>query len=725
MYFMKIFTFILILPLFIFPQQKELTVDEIYGSNALFPPSLPRVEWINNGEQFSFMRMDRESGGMAIHRHDVASGEESIIARYADLVSPVSGENVSVQNYSWFPGTGKILFTGILPARTLKTGGALYIFDLNENKIIHEIDSEEEQINVQVSPDGSKIGFVRGNNLFVYDLNLNRETQLTFDGNENILNGVFDWVYEEEFSIINAWQWSPDSRHIAFWRLDQTNVPEIQIAKWDSLYMNFHSMRYPKAGSDNSLVQIGVVSAQGGNITWIDLGNETDIYISRINFTSDPNILSLQKLNRLQNKKDFLFADIATGKTELILSETSETWVDPETDDLTFLKDNRFIWSSDYEGYKHLYLYDASGKLINRITSGEWEVEHISTVDEENELIYYVSSERGPIYRDLYVINFNGENKTRLTDFPGNHNVNVSPGGKYFINSYSNVNSLSVIRLYDTGGKEIRVLADKKINIHEEYGLSLVEFLTFTTSDGVTLNASIIRPPDFDPANKYPALIYNYSGPGSQVVRDAWGGPNLLWHQMMAQKGYIIFMLDNRGTGHRGKAFRDLVYKNLGHWETVDMIEGAQYLSSLGYVDPERIGIWGWSYGGYMSALALMKGADHFKAAVSVAPVTHWKFYDTIYTERYMQTPQLNPDGYEESAPLSHVDKLKGKLLLIHGTGDDNVHFQNAVALVNEMIDHNIQFETMFYPERMHGISGGVTRRHLFNLITDFILRNI
>lgn len=704
-------------------QGKQLTVDEIYTNSKLYSPMISRVLWFSEGEKFSFMKPEKEKGVMSIFQHDVKTGEEALLVSGADLISPGSDEQITIHNYAWSPNEKFILFTGVLPARSLKTGGTFYIYDIEQKKITIEIDSEEEQVSAQFSPDGNKIGFVRGNNLFIYDITNGKEVQLTFDGSETILNGVFDWVYEEEFSIINAWEWSPDSRHIAYWQLDQSPVPEVMIAKWDSLYFNFHTMRYPKAGAENAFVKIGVVNIDYPKTAWMDIGKEKDIYVSRIKFTADPDVLSIQRLNRLQNQKDFMLADIKTGSTKTILTETSDTWVDPESDDLTFLNDDKhFIWSSDLEGFKHFYFYDMEGNLVNKITSGEWEIDALKAVDEENKTIYYTSSERGSLYRDLYSIKFDGSNKKRITNEAGTHTINAAPKGNYFINSYSNANRLSKIFLIDNDGSSLRTLAEKDTDVLTEYGLAPMEFMQFTTTDGVELNAAMIKPSDFDPSKKYPVLIYNYSGPGSQVVKDAYGSINYLWHQMLAQKGYIIFMLDNRGTGHRGKAFRDVIYKQLGKWEVNDMIEGAKYLSSLDYIDGERIGIWGWSYGGYMSALALMQGAEHFKAAVSVAPVTHWKFYDTIYTERYMQTPQLNPEGYEDGSPLNHVEKIKGKLLLVHGTGDDNVHFQNTVALVTEMIDKNIPFETMFYPERMHGISGGMTRRHLYTMMTKFIL---
>lgn len=727
---MKYFSFTLILILSfisinINSQKKELTVEEIYSGRIFSAPGVRGVNWIDNGNKYSFLKNDPETKTVSIFTHNVLTGEEKVLIPGTALKENEEDKPFIIQNYKWSKDERYILFTGVLPARSLKTGGAFYIYDLREKKFFLLADSEEPQSIAQFSPDGKMLGFVRSNNLFVIDIETKTETQLTFDGNDLILNGIFDWVYEEEFSIINGWQWSPDSRNIAFWRLDQSEVPEIKIAKWETLHLNFHDMRYPKAGDKNSKVKIGVVNIATAKTNWMDIGEEEDIYIPRINFTRNPEILSIQRLNRMQNKLELLLADINTGKSNIILTETDAAWVDVH-DDLFFLKNgNEFIWSSERDGFNHFYIYSLDGKLKNQITKGNFDVKNLHGIDEENGILYYSSSEVHPSVTDLYSVNLDGKNKKRITEKRGTNSVDLSTNNKYFINRFSNSNSLTSTTLFNSDGSLIRELTTPDNSFFEDYGLSPVEFLSFTTSDGVELNSYIIKPSNFDASKKYPVLIYNYSGPGSQVVVDRYGGANYLWHQMLAQKGYIIFAVDNRGTGARGRDFKKVTYKNLGYWEAHDHIEAAKYLSSLGYVDKDRIGIWGWSYGGYMALLTLFKGADYFKAGVSVAPVTHWKFYDTIYTERFMQTPQLNPEGYEVSSPLTYIKDYKGKLLLIHGTADDNVHFQNAVVMVDELIKNNKQFETMFYPEKDHGIFGGNTRIHLFNMITNFILNNL
>jgi dipeptidyl-peptidase-4 len=703
----------------IISQKKKYTLEDMYSNPSIYGQSLRGVKWIEGGDKFSFLKSEQGLRVSSIFSYDVKTGEENLLVSATDLKLQEDEEPLTIRNYEWSPDERYILFTGTLRARSVKSSGTFYLYDLNKKKFFVIAESEMEQVNTSFSPNGKKLAFVRGNNLFVTDIETKIEKQLTFDGSDVILNGHFDWVYEEEFKIIVGYDWSPDSKHIAFWRLDQSNVPVMKIAVWDSVYDRIEEMRYPKAGMNNSLVQIGVVNIDGAKTTWMDIGTETDIYIPRIKFTNDVDLLFIQRMNRLQNKLELLSADIRSGKTKIILTENDTAWVSVFDDLYLLNNEQHFIWSSERDNFKHLYLYDYSGNLVNQITQGNWEVDNLILVDEESNELYYTSNERGTIYTDLYSIKFDGTGKRRLTSEAGNHSADFSPNGRFYIGRYSNANLPASTSIYNNEGEKIRDIFLPNTSVFDEYTLSEVEFLTFTTSDGVELNAAMMVPPDFDETKKYPVIIYNYSGPGSQTVIDIWR-PSL-WNQVMTNNGYIIFMLDNRGTGGRGKDFKNIVYKNLGYWEVNDLIEGVKYLSTLPYVDSERIGIWGSSYGGYIAALAILKGADYFKAAVASALVSHWKFYDTIYTERYMQTPQLNPEGYEDSSPLNYADKLKGKLLIVHGTSDDNVHFQNTVQLVDQLIKHNKQFQTMFYPGKRHGGFG----RHFIQLMTDFFLNNL
>ncbi len=703
--------------------QNKLTLEDIFKTPK-FRLNFLSKQWLPNEDAYTTLKYDSLSKSMAIFKYDLKTGKEEQIVSYAQLDSQIPNFSKNINAYFFSPDKRYILFTGSLPARRLKTGGNFYLYDIKTKTLKQITDTDEPQAIIKFSPNGKFISFVRNNNLFIYEISTGTFKQLTFDGSEVILNGLFDWVYEEEFSIIDGYEWSPDSRFIAFWRLDQSNVPVFRLIDYDPIYLKIIDQRYPYAGFPNSIVKIGIVDVQTAETKYIDFGGE-DIYIPRINWTRNPNVLSYQKLNRLQNKLELIFYDIKTGETKTILTEESNTWVDVH-DHLIFLKDGKhFIWASERDGWFHIYLYRTDGKLVNQITKGEFEVDQICFVDEKNEKIYYTSTEVSPLERHLYVIDFKGKNKKRLTTESGWHNPDFSPSGEFYINNYSNITRPPVWELYDNSGKFIRTLVDNPKDILTGYDKGEVTFETIETSDGVKLNAWMIKPANFDSTKKYPVLFYVYGGPGSQTVRNAYLG-NYLWYQYLAQNGYIIFSVDGRGTGARGKAFKDIVYKNLGYYESKDQAESALYLTKkYKFVDKTRIGIWGWSYGGYMSSLTLFKYGDMFKLAVAVAPVTTWKLYDTIYTERYMQTPELNPEGYEESSVLKYADKLKGKYLLIHGTTDDNVHWQNTIQLVDRLQKAGKQFSIMFYPNKDHSIAGQNTRYHLFTLITNFIMENL
>jgi dipeptidyl-peptidase-4 len=707
----------------IYPQPKNLTVKDIYSNRLFYGKYLQGAKWCGDGSKYSFLKYDANAGGLSIFQHDIAQNEESVLASAEDL--KINGEKIDFSNYMWSPDSKYILFTGILRARKLKSGGSFYLYDVATKKVTLVSESQEEEKNVMFSPDSKKIGFVKGNNIFYYDIASGKTVQLTFDGSENIINGAFDWVYEEEFDLITGWEWAPDSKSIAFWQLDQSVEPLMKIAKYDSLHLNFLEYRYPKPGDHNALVKVGVAALDNPGVKWMDIGTEKDIYIPRIKFTSNSGVLSIQRLNRLQNKLELLLADTKTGKSNVVYTETDQAWIDI-TNNLYFYKSkSQFIISSEKDGYTHLYLYDLNGRLINQVTKGKFEVKDLVKVDEANDLIYFTSNKRDVMYMDLFSVKSDGSGLEMLTKSVGYHSCDLSSNYKYYLDLVSTASTPAVTSVASTDGKFTQEIIKPDLSFRESYNFSPVEYLKFKTEDGVELNACMIKPHNFDKNKKYPVLMANYSGPGSQLVVDRYGSVEFIWYQMLAEKGYVIFYLDNRGTGGRGSEFKKMVYKQLGKYEVQDMIEGAKYLGSLPFVDKDRIGIWGWSYGGYVSAFTILKGSKYFKAAVAVAPVTHWKFYDTIYAERYMQTPSLNPQGYEDSSPLNYAEDLKGKLLVIHGTADDNVHFQNSVELVNRLVDNNKPVEVMYYPEKDHGIYGGLTRIHLFEKITNFILNNL
>lgn len=707
---------------------KEFTVEDIFGTSKFISKSIRGVQWIEGGKAYSYLETDTTTKSTDIWRYEVATGSKSKLVSAEKLVAKEGDKPYRIQNYIWSPDEKKILFTGTLVARGVKSGDNFYLYDRAAEKFRQLTNTDQQQVNVKFSPDSRMIGFVRANNIFVMDVETNKETQLTFDGAEHVLNGHFDWVYEEEFGIIDGWQWSPDGKHIAYWQLDENRVPEFPIMDFLPLHQNIGRMRYPKAGDPNSIVRIGVVSLESKRTQWMDIGepldSTQDTYVARIQWTNKPNLLAIQKVNRRQNRLDLMLADVATGKSKTILTEVEKTWIDVR-DDLLFLKkSDQFIWSSERDGFLHLYLYDLNGKLIRQLTQGKWAVERLYGVDEEKGIVYFSASVTSPLERDVYAVNLNGKGFRRITRETGTSSANFAPDYSVFLHTYSDVNTPPRMSLRKSDGTLIRMVEEGAIDALKEYTISPKTFFTFKTSDGIELNGWMIKPQEFDPAKKYPVLMYVYGGPGSQTVRNQWEGGNFLWYQLLAQKGYIIVSVDGRGTGARGKEFESITYKNLGEWETRDQIEAARYLGKLPYVDSTRMGIWGWSYGGYMTLMSMLVGADVFKAGVSGAPVTHWKFYDTIYTERYMLTPQENPEGYQRSAPLTHAGKLEGHLLIIHGTADDNVHWQNTVSMVDALIKEGKQFQTFYYPGHYHGIRGKA-RVHLYEMMTRFVLERL
>ncbi|MCB2220190.1 MAG: DPP IV N-terminal domain-containing protein [Bacteroidetes bacterium] len=635
---------------------------------------------------------------------------------------------VSLRRYSISLDESKILIpvnTERIYRRSSKSD--YYVCDLDKKQTL-PLSSSGKQQHATFSPNGRFVAFVRDNNLYISDLLHSTEKQITNDGEfNNIINGATDWVYEEEFGFSKAFFWSPDSKKIAFYRFDESEVKEFTMMLWGDLYPEPYQYKYPKAGEANALIEIQVYDLPSGSITKMDIGTETNIYIPRIKWTNDPTVLSIQRMNRLQNHLEILLADANSGKTETIYAETNKYYIDI-TDDLTFLKNSeRFIISSEQDGFNHLYMFDLLGNLENQITSGEWDVDQFIGIDEENEKVYFTSSETSPLNRELYAINLDGSNKTRLSEKEGNNRIQFGKKFKYFMNTYSDAITPPIISLYKYTGEKIRDIENNEslVQTIEDYHFSPREFFTFETDDQISLNGWMIKPPDFDPNRKYPVLMYVYGGPGSQTVRNSWGGGNA-WYQMLAAHGIIVVSVDNRGTGARGEAFKKMTYLELGKYETIDQIEAAKYLAGLDYIDPNRIGIWGWSYGGFMAASCITKGSDYFSTGIAVAPVTNWRYYDNIYTERFMRTPQENPEGYDNNSPINHVDQLKGNFLVIHGTADDNVHVQNTIDLVSALVRSNKQFEMQLYPNSNHGIyTGRNTTLHLYSRLTDFILKHL
>lgn len=701
---------------------KKVTLEDVFKKGTFSQKSVYGINWMKDGQYYS-SQVNR-MGAPAVVKINISTGTEEAVL----LDGKVLGVNFS--SYSFNPDETKALIASDVESIYRRSSkGIFYVVDMATGQKQQLMNGEKISY-ATLSPDNNKVAFVKDNNLFLVELASNKLTQITSDGEWNkIINGSSDWVYEEEFSMAQAFQWSPDGKKISFIRFDETAVPEINMQLWGPLYPKDYKFKYPKAGEKNALVSIHVYDLATAKTQKIDAGTETDIYLPRIYWTKDANTLAFIRLNRLQNQMDLFHANASTGSSSLIISDVSKTYVDLDNNDnLEYLADGKtFIRTSEQDGFKHIYHHGIDGKLIRQITTGPWEVSSIVGVDGKAKKVYFLSTEASSLERNLYVIGLDGKGKKALTPAKGTHAVNMSPDHKFYIDYYSTADNPVRVSLNAASGTELKVLEDNQALKDRLAGFALgkKEFFTFQTVDGTELNAYIIKPADFDPNKKYPVLMYVYGGPGSQNVLNSWGSTRDFWHQQLAAEGIIVACVDNRGTGARGRDFKHSTYANLGKLETIDQIEGAKYFAKMPFVDPARIGIWGWSYGGYMSSLALMIGNEVFKTAIAVAPVTTWRYYDTIYTERFLQTPQLNPSGYDDNSPITHVNKLKGNLLLIHGTGDDNVHFQNSVDLVNALISADKQFESFYYPNKNHGISGGNTTWHLYTQMTDFLRRKL
>ena len=703
--------------------KKQITLKDIWKNNTFAIKSVPGFNAMSDGKHYT--QLDAEGKHQFIRVYDLETGKQEKTL-FDNATQKLGGKEINIESYTFSKDERKMLF--FTESQAIYRRSALnrvFVYDIQSGSI--QLLDYDKVLHATFSPDGNKVAFVKNNNLYFKDLLLDQTTPVTSDGEKNrIINGNCDWVYEEEFGFSRAFDWSPDGKSIAFYRFDESLVPEYTIPMYDALYPTLYTYKYPKAGERNSVVQIKVYDVQQKRVLTADIGKETDQYIPRIKWTKDANELCIFRLNRLQNKLELLLTNAGSGRSRVIYKEENKYFVEVN-DNIKFLEDKHsMILSSEQKGYNHVYRWDWEKEKLTALSEGDYEVDEIVGIDEQRKLVYYASSETSPLQRKLYSVDWNGENKKCLTPESGTHSVTPCIGYNYFLDKYSRLNSVPVYYLINNSGKIIRTLEDNKAlkDKMSEYAMGDIHFSKVKGVDH-KLNAWIITPPNFDSNKKYPVLMYQYSGPGSQEVADRFPINNYFWHQMMAEKGYIIVCADGTGTGKRGEEFKKKTYLQLGKLESDDQIAVAKYLADLKYVDKGRIGIWGWSYGGFMAATCILKGNDVFKSAVAVAPVTNWRYYDNIYTERYMRRPQENEKGYDENAPEKMADKLNGKLLLVHGTADDNVHFQNSVMLVDALIKANKEYDSEYYPNKNHGISGGNTRYHLFNRITDYILNNL
>lgn len=713
---------------FIFLQsysQKEITLDDIWSKGTFRPEYVWGINWMNDGAFYS--SMERNEKSVNIIKNSIKTGEKvSTIVNGESLIPANQKAPIDFDGYEFNSDESKILFTTETEGIYRRSSKSVYyLYDVKSTKI--QPLSGGKQMFATYSPDANKVAFVKENNLYFKNLSSNKEIQITKDGKRNeIINGWCDWVYEEEFGFAKAFFWSPDGSKIAYYKFNETEVPEYNMQMWGDLYPEDYRFKYPKAGEKNSVVEIKIYDIKTGTITNVNVGEVEDQYIPRIKWTNTSSKLLVYRMNRLQNTLEILQANSATGETKVIMTEKDKAYV--EIFDDAYFMNSGFIMASEKDGYKHLYYYNWDGKLINQITRGNWDVVELKGVNEDKKVLYFTSAESAAMQRDFYKINLDGSKKTKLTKEAGTHDIDMSPDTKYFIDTYSNINTPPTFKLHDGfTGKLIKQLKDNNALEVEmkEFNFTKADFFKFKTSENVELNGYMIKPADFKETQKYPVLMFVYGGPGINTVNDSWIGSNYNWYQMLAQKGYIVVSIDGRGTGYRGAEFKKCTYGQLGNLESKDQIEGAKYLKTLPYIDNNRVGIWGWSFGGYMTSLCMNIGADVFKMGIAVAPVTTWRYYDTIYTERYLGLPKDNASGYDDNSPIQHADKLKGKFLLIHGTGDDNVHYQNAVDYHNALIKAGKQFDSFHYPNRNHGIYGGNTRLHLYQMMTDYVLENL
>ncbi len=697
---------------------KEITLEDIWGGTF----STERMNALNsmNGDYYSLLNYNSETNSSTVDKYSYKTLEK--------VETIVDGKNLpslkSFSSYSFNNDESKlILGTSFRKVYRRSFTGTFYAYDIASKKL--QLIGKEIQVPT-FSPDSKKVAFAKGNNIYIKNLATNSVTKVTKDGKENhIINGTTDWVYEEEFGFVKAFEWSNDSKFIAFLRFDESNVRQFEMGvTGDELYPTEHVFKYPKAGEENAKVSLHMYNTRSRTTKKITLGKYE--YIPRIKWANEDAVLVATTLNRHQNNLKLHKVNALRSSSVLLLNETDKAYVDIH-DNLTFLDDDSFIWTSEKDGFNHIYHYDKGGKLINQITKGDWEVTRYYGYNKEKKTIYYQSVENGSINRGVYSIDLDGKNKKLITNKEGQSNASFSKNLNYFINTHSSANTPPVYSLYSAEGEMKKVIVDNK-EIKDKvagFKMSPKEFSTIRIN-GYDLNMWMIKPADFDENKEYPLLMFQYSGPGSQQVANRWNGTNDYWHQMLAQQGIIVACIDGRGTGLKGSDFKKITYKELGKLEVEDQIAGAKKLAERNYIDANNIGIWGWSYGGFMSTNCILKGNDIFSTAIAVAPVTSWRFYDTVYTERYMQTPQENPSGYDENSPINYADQLEGNYLLVHGTGDDNVHAQNSMRMINALVEANKQFDLAIYPDRAHGIrKGNNTRLHLYNKMTTFIKENL
>jgi dipeptidyl-peptidase-4 len=708
--------------------QSKITIEDIWQKYSFTGKSAKGFTPLKDGAHYVAKEIDSKgSTNYLIYDYTLGKVTDTLV-KGSDLVPPGFQDPIQPEGFSLNENESKILFpteTERIYRRSSVSNN--FIYDWKSKQLLPVSKNGKQQV-TSISPDGNSVAFVRDNNLFVKDVMSNDEKQITTDGKHNfIINGLCDWVYEEEFAFTRAYQWSPDSKSIAYYRFDESDVPEYTIQFFKDVYPENHTFKYPTVGEKNSVVSILIYHPDSKTTTKVDVGPETDQYIPRIKWTQDANKLCVFRMNRRQNKLELLLANASTGKTRVMFTEENKRYIDIN-DDLAFFSQNKnFIWTSEQSGYNQIYIGNVADGKLTPVTSGNYDVTAFYGIDEKNKLIYYQSAEVSPLERYVYSISLDGKKKMQLTTGKGWNTARFNDVHTYMMVSHSDANSPTDYKLFDAKGNLIRVLEDNR-DLKDKlktYPLSKLEFFTFTTSEGVQLNGYMIKPLNFDADKKYPVFMTEYGGPGSQSATNQWGSDQYIWNQYLAQEGYLVACVDNRGTGARGEEFRKMTYLHLGKYEPMDQIEAAKYLGSFPFVDKSRIGFFGWSYGGYLASLCIELGADVFKAAIAVAPVTDWRFYDTIYTERYMRNDKENKAGYDESAPLNYADRIKGNFLIVAGLADDNVHYQNTAVFMKKLYENNVKFDQLTFPDENHSLLGRNMKYYLYSRMAEWLKGNL
>ena len=726
---MKIKILTLIFCSFFSAVSSQLSNELIWSTGTFYPKNINGINPSNDGDFYT--SIERNNGQTEIVKYSYKKNK-----KIATLFSNSSFENFSFSDYDVSKdGNWLLLFNSKESIYRRSSKSYYYLYNLKEKTLKSLADTSlGKQRLATFSPDNSKIAYVRNNNLYYKNLDDFKEEKITHNGSINkIINGATDWVYEEEFSIHKGFFWSPDGSKISYYVFNEEHVKQFEMEIYDNLYPSQYRFKYPKAGEQNSSLAIKVFDLDNIRTYNFDIGKEQDIYIPRIMWSKRENELIVFKMNRLQNKLELLSGNInnkVNPNSEIIVqniySEVSETYIDIH-DNTVFINENQFLWTSEKDGYNHLYLIDYKAKKEIQLTSGKWEVTKMYGYSANEKTIFFQAAKKTPTDREVYSLNIDSKKIQLLSNSSGTNDASFSSNYNYFINTHSDANNPFIITLNDNKGKLLKVLEDNKSLLNKMNDFDLVEkiFFSIPNDNNIDLNAWIMKPELLDTNKKHPLLIYVYGGPGINTVNNAWSWMNYFWFQYLVKQGFVVVSVDNRGTGYRGKEFKHATYLQLGKLETEDQIDAAIHMGKLNYIDKDRIGIFGWSYGGYMSSLCISKGADVFNSAIAVAPVTNWRYYDNIYTERFMRTPKENGDNYDINSPINHVRKIKGNYLLIHGTADDNVHFQNSMEMVNSLVKENKEFDFFAYPNKNHGISGGYTRLHLYNKMTNFLFENL